>query len=312
MNDRYLPAIVVLSGLALICVSAQSRASGDGAAPELSADARAFLSMVQTYRGKVFCAPSDTTIGDAATVVKRYVAQHPELAGRYSDQQALAALAAAYPCPLSPGSNLAHVPLDQMGGRKLEVSPSGEYATIDTQPDITLIQRLRSGTGADDADLAAQVTQTPGNYTPPVLFALSEWYYKRGQPDDAIFWLNAGGLRALFDAAICTDPSARSAIAELAQKLPADLYRQEFRDPQRFKRIVDRVVEWDARTPATYDHRWISLHGLNAINSSIGASTAPGPLTVSRDRWIAIAQHNRQQYRTDMYQAADRNSAQPN
>jgi len=92
--------------------------------------------------------------------------------------------------------------------------------------------------------------------------------------------------------------------------LPSDLYRQEFQDPGRFKHVVDRVVEWDARTPANYDHRWISLHGLNAINTGIGVSNKPGPLTLSRDRWTAIGEQNRQQYRSDMYLVADKNSAQ--
>jgi len=94
-------------------------------------------------------------------------------------------------------------------------------------------------------------------------------------------------------------------MAELAQKLPADLFRQELQDSGRFKQIVDRVIDWDARTPANYDHRWISLHGLNAINSGLGISVPPGPLTLPQAQWHGIAQQNRQTYRAAMYQRAD-------
>jgi hypothetical protein len=271
----------------------------------VSADAQSFLNLVTTYRGKAFCAPPGVTLGDAAKVVSQYVEAHPELQGRYTDQQALQALAAAYPCTVSSGSPTADTPLNQMVGRKLQVTPGGEYATIDTKPDISLIQRLRSGSGSENADLAAQVVQAPGNYTPPVLFSLAEWYYKQGQIDDAIFWLNAAGLRGRFDAAICTDVTARSAIAEISQKLPPDLFRQQFQDPARIKRIVDKVIDWDARTPAGYDHRWISLHGLKATNSGLGIGGAPGALTLPQDQWRGIAEQNRQKYRADMYKYMD-------
>jgi Rap1a immunity proteins len=313
MLDGYRSGLIALVGMALIGISARSPAASNDAtppAPQLSEDANAFLRLVVTYRGKAFCAPPGATIGDVAVVVKQYMARHPELQGRYTDQQALQALADAYPCTASPGSNIAGVPLDQMGARKLEVTATGEYATIDTKPTIAMVRRLRFDATGDNSDLVAQITKTPGNYMPPVLFALAEWYYKRNQIEEAIFWLNAAALRGEFDAAICTDVSAKSAIIELAQQLPPELYKQEFADKDRFNRIVDRAIRWDETAPATYDHRWISLHGLNATNSGLGMSTARGPLTVARDHWIAIAQQNRQQYRADMYKAADRASSQ--
>jgi hypothetical protein len=148
------------------------------------------------------------------------------------------------------------------------------------------------------------VTRASGHYSPPVLFALAEWYYKQGQIDDALFWLNAAGLRGKFDANICTDTSARSAIAELSQMMPPDLFRQQWQDPARIKRIVDQVIDWDAKTPSDYDHRWISLHGLKAVNSGLGLSVAPGSLTLPQSAWHDIGEKNRQNYRADMYRYA--------
>jgi hypothetical protein len=274
-----------------------SRASGSTAA--VSNETRQFLALVTTYRGKAFCAPSAATIGDAVKVVSQAVKSHPAWQGRYSDQQALQALADAYPCTVS-----LDTPINQLAGRQLQITAGGEYATIDTKADIATIKRLRTDAPKDSADLAAQVTRASGHYSPPVLFALAEWYYKQGQIDDALFWLNAAGLRGLFDAKICTDTSTQSAIAELSQKMPPDLYRQQWKDPARIERIVDRVIDWDANTPADYDRRWISLHGLKAVNSGLGMSITPGPLTLPQSQWHDIGEKNRQSYRADMYRYA--------
>jgi hypothetical protein len=199
-----------------------------------------------------------------------------------------------------------------LGGRKLLITAGGEYGTIDTKADIAIIQQLRTGVPTEDADLATQVTRASGHYSPPVLFALAEWYFKRGQIDDALFWLNAAGLRGLFDAKICTDTSVQSAIAELSQMMPPDLFRQQWKDPARIRSIVDRVIDWDAKTPADYDHRWISLHGLKAVNSGLGMSNAPGPLTLPQSQWHDIGEKNRESYRADMYRYATGDRRQAN
>jgi hypothetical protein len=265
-----------------------------------SADANDFLRLIQTYRGKMFCAPPTATLKDAANVVSEYVRSHPELQGRYSDQQALQALANAYPCHVDP-----NMPLNQEAGQRVGAQPVGAYASIDTKPGIATVQLLRSGSGKEASDVAMTVTQNSGAYSPPVLFALSEWYYKRGHIDAAILWFNAAGLRGRFDGSICTDPSAMSAIAELSQRMPADIYRQQFQDLSRIRQIVDKVIEWDANTPATYDHRWIALHGLKALNAGLGTGVANGPLTVPEAQWAQIAADNRAKFRAQMLQHAD-------
>jgi hypothetical protein len=299
--------ILVTGGVARFIEGDPETSSGATASTAaIPNETQQFLALVTTYRGKAFCAPSTATIGDAIKVVSQSVKSHPEWQGRYSDQQALQALADAYPCTVS-----LDTPISQLGGRKLLTRPSGEYATIDTKADIEVIEQLHSGAPTENADLAAQVTRTSGRYSPPVLFALAEWYYMRGQVDDALFWLNAAGLRGRFDAKICTDTSAQSAIAELSQRLPPDLYREQWKDPARIKTIVDRVIDWDAKTPADYDHRWISLHGLKAINSGLGMSVPPEPLTLPQTQWRDIEEKNRQSYRADMYRYAsgDRESS---
>jgi hypothetical protein len=265
-----------------------------------SADLNDLLKLMTTYRGKVFCAPPTTTIRDAVGVVSAYVSSHPELQGRYSDQQALQALAIAYPCHVD-----ANTPIKDLGGKTIDVTPTGQYATIETGPTIAAIQKLRFGPASEESDIANRVAHDSGAYTPPVLFALAEWYYRQGNIDRAIFWLNAAGLRGRFDGLICTDRTAISAVAELSQKEPQDLYRQQFQDRDRIRKIVEEVIDWDEHTKARYDHRWISLHGLRAIDSGLGKDVSNEPLTVPEERWQRIAEDNRANYRSMMLHVAD-------
>jgi len=46
------------------------------------------------------------------------------------------------------------------------------------------------------------VEQNSGNYVLPVLMALAIVHYRQGKTEDAIFWFNAGRLRAQFDAVV--------------------------------------------------------------------------------------------------------------
>jgi len=300
-------AMLILGGVATFVAADRSANSPAPAAsnPPLSSESQYFINLVTNYRGKAFCPPPEATSRDAAQVVSQAVHAHPEWENRYSDEQALDALAIAYPCNVNPNT-----PLNQMGGRKVRVAPSGEYATIQMGDAEAVVLQLRDA-GLEKAYLAARVANQSNAYMPPVLFALAQWYYKQGKIDDALFWLNAAGLRGSFDAKICTDTSAQSAIAELSQKVSPDLYRVQWQDPTRIKSIVDRVIEWDRNTPSNYDHRWISLHGLRALNSSLGMTGTPGPLTLPQTQWSDIAEKNREKFHADMYRyaAGDRRTA---
>jgi hypothetical protein len=140
---------------------------------------------------------------------------------------------------------------------------------------------------------------------PPALFSLANLFYKQGDIDKAIFWFNAARLRGNFDADLCTDISARSAIPAMVQQIPIDLRKKQFDDIPKLKSIIDRVLKWDEETPYNYDHRWISLHGMNAINNSLGNGAQTGSLTVPRENWDALAKKNREQYRASLSDAID-------
>lgn len=280
--------------------------------PSIAADANSeiqwFVNLVKTNNGKTFCAPQTTTYKELTTALSKFSKAHQELRDQLTDMQVIQGLAETYPCTVVATPELANTPLSEIsrsGVKKIEVMPSGEFASIDTKPTIAVMQKLR-GTSAHENDaLVDQIVKNPGNYMPPALFALADLFYRQGDIGNSIFWFNAARLRGFFDATLCTDISARSAIPALVQQIPRDLIKRQFDDIQQLKSIIDRVLKWDEATPYNYDHRWISLHGMKAINTGLGNADQNGPLTVPRESWDDLAKQNRAQYRKDFDAAID-------
>ncbi len=114
-----------------------------------SADLNDFLRLIAAYRGKVFCAPPTATIKDAVDVLSEYVRSHPELQGRYTDQQALQALANAYPCHIDPNT-----PLNRAAGRLTATQPA---ASLKGEARI----QLSIGGSLQAVQAALSVSKTP-------------------------------------------------------------------------------------------------------------------------------------------------------
>jgi tetratricopeptide (TPR) repeat protein len=277
-------------------------------AADANSEAQWFVNLVKTNSGKTFCAPQTTTLVELATALSKFSKAHPEFRDQLTDIQAIQGLAESYPCTVVATPGLANAPLSEIsksGVKNIEVVPTGQFASIDTKPTIAIMQKLRSTAGHENDALVDQIIKSPGNYMPPTLFALAELLYRQGDIDNAIFWFNAARLRGFFDASLCTDISARSAIPALVQQMPKELIKTQFDDIQKLKITIDRVLKWDEATPYNYDHRWISLHGMKAINSGLGNADQNGPLTAPSERWHDLAKQNRDQYRKSFDEAID-------
>ncbi len=274
-------------------------------AADADSEVQWFVNLVKTYNGKAFCPPPSATFNDLASALSKFSKAHPELHGQLTDQQAIQGIAESYPCTVQATPSLANTERSQIGAKKLEITPTGEYTSIDIKPTIAIMQKLRSTSAHGNDNLVGEITKNSGNYMPPVLFALADLFYRRGDFDNAIYWFNAARVRGNFDATLCTDISARSAISALVQQMPRELIKTQFADIPRLKDTIDRVLKWDETTPYNYDHRWISLHGMNAINNGLGNPGPSGPLTVPRDSWDALAKTNRDQYRKSLDEAID-------
>lgn len=189
----------------------------------------------------------------------------------------------------------------------INLAPTGEYATIDTSKTIEAMDVL---VGTDDQarlDKLTEITNHSDQYAPPVFYLISHILFQNDQKDSALFWFYAGQLRGRFDANRCTDKTAVQAITVLNQRYGAMINPYAFQDTEKLKRIIDKVIEWDTHTPHNYDHRWINLSGMDAIQASLAAlenSNEPQkPLSLPEDQWPHIHKQTQEEYLQGLNQA---------
>jgi WD40 repeat protein len=190
------------------------------------------------------------------------------------------------------------------GPNNVTIVPKGEYAAIDTKPIEATMLKLRNTVGHENDDLIHDIEQHSDKYAPPVFFVLADLLYRQGNLPDAIFWFNAGRLRAEFDAARCADVSARDAVSVLVMETPVDLRKAQFNNVDQLRSIIQKVIQWDATTPYNYDYRWINLHGMNAMESGLGQTVASSqPLSLPESTWTGLAKKNREDYAKGLEEA---------
>jgi hypothetical protein len=184
------------------------------------------------------------------------------------------------------------------------VAPRGEYARIDVQLANETIATLTSGPESERSRAIQAVEAAPQKYAPPVFYVVSNALFARGRKDDAAFWFYAGQLRGRYDANRCADVSARQAIAVLNDQFGPSINQYTFKDTTKLEALIPKVVEWDRKTPHQYDHRWINLHGMNAMVESLdGSKGKPKALSLPRTQWDAIAEKTRTDYLDGLRQA---------
>lgn len=179
-------------------------------------------------------------------------------------------------------------------GGTVVVAPRGELARVDTAGVIALSARLLDRSPALRAVARADVLAAPHRVPPPVLCALSGSLVAAGDLAGAAHWFYAAQVRARFDAARCTDPTASAAVAVLRERFGEPVNRWAFADAGRVRRAAVVAVAWDRAAPHDYDHRWIALHGT-------GAFTGPGTgVSTPAHEWPATAARVRAEYLTGL------------
>jgi hypothetical protein len=81
--------------------------------------------------------------------------------------------------------------------------------------------------------------------------------------------------------------------------------RYTFQDVGKLDALITRVVEFDRKTPHNYDHRWINLHGMDAMIMSLSPDASPtaSPLSLPAEQWDAIAEKTRTDYLSGFHDA---------
>ena len=163
----------------------------------------------------------------------------------------------------------------------------GVYATIDMRPTQEMVRRLSAPHGGERRDAIKEVRNNAGAFTPPVLYALANTLAE-DHGEQAIFWYHVGRIRAVYDSLRCRDKSAGAVMQDLRTRISKDLAGAQFYRRERLVAVAEKAVDWDAKNPAKYDHRWAALYGKVAA-ASPGANA--DEITVPESEWPAILRH---------------------
>ena len=188
----------------------------------------------------------------------------------------------------------------------IKITPKGEYAQIDTRLAMETMQTLAEGTPEEKQKAIEKIKLSPQIYAPPVFFLLSNVLFQDGKKEEGAFWFYAGQLRARFDANRCADITAREAVGALSQEYGPLINQFAFKDISMLEELIPKVVEWDRTTPHEYDHRWINLHGMDAVMVGMDVEKSqeePAALSLPKEQWSEIAEKTRADYLAGFKQA---------
>ncbi|MFN5848922.1 MAG: hypothetical protein ACK43K_10550, partial [Chitinophagales bacterium] len=153
--------------------------------------------------------------------------------------------------------------------KNVEIAPKGIYAEINVQKSNDLLRFLLQGEKDVKSKAADEVLKSPNDYNPTVLFAVSEVLFNSDRQDLACFWFYVAQLRARYDANLCTDNTATSGLTVLNERYGPAINQYAFKDINKLKETVAKVVSYVRTNEENYDHRWMNLHGMDAIKASM-------------------------------------------
>lgn len=188
-----------------------------------------------------------------------------------------------------------------------QVEPKGIYATIDVKKSNSALQILIDGNIEEQSNTATEILNNPHIYNPTALYALSAFLFKTDKKEDACFWFYVAQLRARFDANLCLDNSAKSGVAVLNQTFGPQINKYIFQDIEQLKNIVKKVVEYVKNNEEKYDHRWLALHGMDAIMSGLDEEDVKSRKTAKiiepESKWAKIKEKTITNYYEDFHEA---------
>ncbi len=179
------------------------------------------------------------------------------------------------------------------------IEPKGAYGEVDTRLCIETMRILEKGTAEEKSKAIEDILAKPENFAPPVFYLLSNLLAQTEKWDEGAYWFYFGQVRARFDANRCADISARQAVHVLNHTYGPMINEYAFKDLAKLEALIPMIVELDRKTPHNYDHRWINLHGMDAVIS--GLSEKPPnldqqPLSIPEDQWESTAETTRSDY----------------
>ncbi|RZJ50849.1 MAG: hypothetical protein EOO44_15595 [Flavobacterium sp.] len=169
-----------------------------------------------------------------------------------------------------------------------EIKPKGAFISINVARHNEAIQILNGKDKKLKQQTVDRILKNPNFYNPAVVYALSRELFSLNQKDNGTYWFYVAQLRARYDANLCIDNSAKQAVAVLNEKYGPDINKYAFQDISKLEKTVTKVVYFVRKNEENYDHRWINLHGMDAVTVGMGNKSEKKELSQPKSKWTAI------------------------
>ena len=169
-----------------------------------------------------------------------------------------------------------------------EIEAKGIFSEIAVEKQNLAVERILGKDKKEKKAIIETVKENPNDFSPPVLYALSHELFEQGNNDEACYWFYLAQLRARYDANLCMDNSAKQAVSVLNNNFGPKINKYAFQDIEKLEKTVTNVVNFVREHEENYDHRWINLHGMWAMQAGLSDKEETRELSKPKDEWKAI------------------------
>ena len=180
-----------------------------------------------------------------------------------------------------------------------EIKPQGIFKEIKVEVQNRTVESLQSKDKKKKQETIDAIIKNPNSYNPPVIYALSNELFNLGKKDDAAFWFYVGQLRARYDANLSLDKSSGQAVAVLNNEYGSRINKYAFKDIKKLENTVNKSVNFVRSNEENYDHRWINLHGMWAIESGLEGGSETLELSQPKEKFAEIKKTTVDEYYND-------------
>ncbi len=184
----------------------------------------------------------------------------------------------------------------------IDIEPKGIYKEIDLDRHNNVIQILNGNDTKLKQQTIDSILKNNNLYNPPVLYVLSNELFKQDKKDDAMFWFYTAQLRARYDANLCMDNSAKRAVSVFNAEYGPEINTYAFKDIDKLEKTVLKVIDFVKTNEENYDHRWINLHGMDAVISSTEQNAEKKELSQPKEKWTEIKMKTLDDYRSGFFE----------
>lgn len=165
------------------------------------------------------------------------------------------------------------------------LKPKGVYAEINVTDQNKMMELLMDTSTRGEA--IDSIFKNLKHYNPPVLYLFSSVLFLEGEQENGLDWYLYAQLCSLYDANCCADSSAKQATIILENNFRPYFENYISQNKVTFEKGINKAVALFERIHTDYDHRWINLHGMDAVMSSFDEKSQHS-LSVPEESWPGI------------------------